>query len=46
MFATKAFGMGVDVNDIKNVYHYAVTGNLCDYVQEIGRAARKLECMV
>lgn len=42
MFATKAFGMGVDVNDIKNVYHYAVTGNLCDYVQEIGRAARKI----
>ncbi len=42
MFATKAFGMGVDVNDIKNVYHYAVTGNLCDYVQEIGRAARKV----
>lgn len=41
MFATKAFGMGVDVDDIKNVYHYAVTGNLCDYVQEIGRAARK-----
>ena len=40
MFATKAFGMGVDVNDVKNVYHYAVTGNLCDYVQEIGRAAR------
>ncbi len=42
MFATKAFGMGVDVNDILNVYHYAVTGNLCDYVQEIGRAARKV----
>ena len=41
MLATKAFGMGVDVSDIKNVYHYAVTGNLCDYVQEIGRAARK-----
>lgn len=41
MFATKAFGMGVDINDIQNVYHYAVTGNLCDYVQEIGRAARK-----
>lgn len=41
MFATKAFGMGVDVDDIKNVYHYAVTGNLSDYVQEIGRAARK-----
>lgn len=41
MLATKAFGMGVDVNDVKNVYHYAVSGNLCDYVQEIGRAARK-----
>lgn len=41
MFATKAFGMGVDINDIENVYHYAVTGNLSDYVQEIGRAARK-----
>lgn len=41
MFATKAFGMGVDVDDIENVYHYAVTGNLSDYVQEIGRAARK-----
>ena len=41
IFATKAFGMGVDVNDVKNVYHYAASGNLSDYVQEIGRAARK-----
>lgn len=41
MFATKAFGMGVDVDDVQNVYHYAVTGTFCDYVQEIGRAARK-----
>lgn len=41
MYATKAFGMGVDINDIENVYHYAATGNLSDYVQEIGRAARK-----
>ncbi len=41
MYATKAFGMGVDINDVQNVYHYAVSGNLCDYVQEIGRAARK-----
>lgn len=41
MLATKAFGMGVDINNIINVYHYAVTGNLCDYVQEIGRVARK-----
>ena len=41
MYATKAFGMGIDIPDIQNVYHYAVTGGLSDYVQEIGRAARK-----
>ena len=41
VLATKAFGMGIDVKDIKNVYHYAPTGNLADYVQEIGRVARK-----
>lgn len=40
MLATKAFGMGIDIDDIEIVYHYAPTGNLCDYVQEIGRAAR------
>ena len=42
MFATKAFGMGVDVKDVQNVYHYTASGNLCDYVQEIGRVARKV----
>lgn len=41
ILATKAFGMGIDIDDIEVVYHYAPTGNLCDYVQEIGRAARK-----
>lgn len=41
MFATKAFGMGIDINDIELVVHFAPTGNVCDYVQEIGRAARK-----
>lgn len=41
IICTKAFGMGVDVSDIELVYHYAPTGNLADYVQEIGRAARK-----
>ena len=40
VIATKAFGMGIDINDIKNVYHFAPTGNVTDYVQEIGRAAR------
>lgn len=41
MAATKAFGMGIDINNVENVYHYAVSGNLSDYVQEIGRVARK-----
>lgn len=40
VLATKAFGMGIDIPDIKNVYHYAPTGNVVDYIQEIGRAAR------
>lgn len=41
MLATKAFGMGIDIDDIEIVIHYAPTGNVCDYVQEIGRVARK-----
>ncbi|MGG3915987.1 helicase-related protein [Rossellomorea vietnamensis] len=40
MLATKAFGMGIDIPDINNVIHFAPTGNVCDYIQEIGRAAR------
>lgn len=40
MIATKAFGMGIDISDIAIVCHFAPTGNVCDYVQEIGRAAR------
>jgi len=40
ILATKAFGMGIDIDDIDVVYHYAPTGTLCDYVQEIGRVAR------
>ena len=41
MLATKAFGMGIDIEDIEVVMHFAPTGNVCDYVQEIGRAARR-----
>ena len=41
LFCTKAFGMGVDVSDIRHVIHFAPTGTLADYVQEIGRAARE-----
>lgn len=40
VLATKAFGMGIDIPDISNVYHFAPTGNVVDYVQEIGRVAR------
>ena len=40
MAATKAFGMGIDIPDITIVAHFAPTGNVCDYMQEIGRAAR------
>lgn len=43
MLATKAFGMGIDVSDIKTVYHHAPSGSLSDYTQEIGRAARMNE---
>lgn len=41
MICTKAFGMGVDIPDIQVVYHHAPSGLLPDYVQEIGRVARK-----
>lgn len=40
VLATKAFGMGVDIPDITNVYHYAPSGSVTDYIQEIGRVAR------
>lgn len=43
MIATTAFGMGIDIDDIQAVYHLAPTGGLSEYVQEIGRAARKLD---
>lgn len=41
--ATKAFGMGIDVPDISQVYHHAPSGTLSDYIQEIGRLARDPE---
>ena len=41
MVCTKAFGMGIDIPDIQCVYHHAPSGLFPDYIQEIGRAARK-----
>jgi len=43
VLATKAFGMGVDIPDIKIVYHHAPSGTIADYVQEIGRVARRAD---
>lgn len=41
VFATKAFGMGVDIPDITNVYHYTPSATVTDYIQEVGRVARR-----
>lgn len=41
VIATKAFGMGIDLSDIQVVYHHAPSGLLPDYLQEIGRVARR-----
>lgn len=43
IISTKAFGMGVDIDDITVVYHHAPSGHLADYVQEIGRLARRAD---
>jgi RecQ family ATP-dependent DNA helicase len=40
VFATSAFGMGINRADVRQIIHYDVPQTLIDYAQQIGRAGR------
>lgn len=46
MVATSAFGMGVDIKNIRQIIHYSLPFSLTDYYQQFGRAARNGESAV
>ena len=40
IIATSAFGLGVDIPDIRRIFHWGLPSNFEEYVQESGRAGR------
>ena len=40
MIATSAFGLGVDIPDIRRIIHWGLPSTKEEYVQETGRAGR------
>lgn len=43
LFATSAFGMGVNIPDIDGVVHYHIPNSIEEYYQQVGRGARKID---
>lgn len=44
LFATTAFGMGINIPDIDGVIHYQLPGSIEEYYQHVGRGARNITC--